>query len=139
MDKFRLCNTSVIILTPPPLHTHIHSIVKLCRKGVSQTKREVFFKKMCFEIFLERGGRWRIADVCRKRVSHFSGLKVERSVSSRFKVSFGDCEVFHCWTEVFESAGRCEAVLKGTEKIILWHTTQSIVNTTKPKQSISTS
>ena len=51
---FTLYRTSVIILTPPPLHTHIHSAVKLCRKGVSQTKREVFLKKM-FQIFLERG------------------------------------------------------------------------------------
>ena len=38
MYKFTLYRTSVIVLTPPPLHTHIHSIVKLCRKGVSQTK-----------------------------------------------------------------------------------------------------
>ena len=34
MYKFALYRTSVIILTPPPLHTHIHSIVRLCRKGV---------------------------------------------------------------------------------------------------------
>ena len=45
---------------------------------------------MCFQIVLERGERWRAADVCRKRVSNFSCLKVERSVSSRFEVSFGD-------------------------------------------------
>ena len=68
MYKFALHRTSVIILTPPPLHTHSHSIVKLCRKGVSQTKREAFFKKMCFQFFLERGERWRDADVCRKGV-----------------------------------------------------------------------
>ena len=55
--KFTLYRTSVIILTLPPLYTHIHSIVKLCGKGVSQTKREAFFKKMCFQIFLERGER----------------------------------------------------------------------------------
>ena len=52
MYKFTLYMTSIIILTPPPLHTNIHSIVKLCRRGVSQTKREAFFKKMCFQIFL---------------------------------------------------------------------------------------
>ena len=50
----------------------------------------MFKKKMCFEIFLERGERWRVADSCRKRVQDFSCLKVERSVSSRFKVSLGD-------------------------------------------------
>ena len=94
MYKFTLYRTSVIILTPPPLHPHIHSIVKLCSKGVSQTKREAFFKKMCFQIFLERGERWRAADVCRKRVPDFSCLKVERSVSSRFEVSFGDSQQF---------------------------------------------
>ena len=57
MYKFTLYGTSVIILSPPPLHPHIHSIVKLSRKGASQTKREAFFKKMCFQIFLERGER----------------------------------------------------------------------------------
>ena len=74
-------------------HPHIHSTVKLCRKGVSQTNRESFsfsFLKMRFHIFLKRGERWRAADVCRKRVPDFSRLKVERSVSSRFEVSFGD-------------------------------------------------
>ena len=86
MYIFTLYRTSVIILTPPPLHPHIHSVVKLCRKGVSQTKREAFFKKMCFQNFLERGERWRAADVCRKRVPDFSCLKMERSVSSRFEV-----------------------------------------------------
>ena len=94
MYIFTLYRISVIILTPPPLHTHIHSIVKLCRKGVLQTKREAFFKKMCFQIFLERGERWRAVDVCRKRVPDFSRLKVERSVSIRFKVSFGDFQQF---------------------------------------------
>ena len=49
---------------------------------------------MCFQIFLERGGRWRAADVSRKRVPDFSCLKVERSVSSRFDVSFGDFQQF---------------------------------------------
>ena len=71
---------------------------------------------MCFQIFLERGERWRAADVCRKRVPDFSCLKMERSVSSRFEVSFGDFQVFRCWTEEFERVGRCEAVLKGTEE-----------------------
>ena len=94
MYKFTLHRTSVIILTPPPLHTHIHSIVKLRRKCVSQTKREAFFKKMCFQIFLDRGERWRAADVCRKRVPDFSCLKVERSVSSRSEVSLGDFQQF---------------------------------------------
>ena len=55
-------------------------------------------------------------DVCRKRVPDFSCLKVERSVSSRFEVTFRDFQVFHCWTEEFERVGRCEAVLKGTEE-----------------------
>ena len=68
---------------------------------------------MCFQVFLERGERWRAADVCRKRVPDFSCLKVERSVSSRFEVK---CGVFHCWTEEFERVGRCEAVLRGTEE-----------------------
>ena len=90
MYVFTLHRTSVIILTPPPLHPHIHSTVKLCRKGVSQTKREAFFEKMRFQIFLERGERWRSADVCSKRVLDFSCLKAEISVSSRFEVSFGD-------------------------------------------------
>ena len=49
---------------------------------------------MCFQIFLERGERRRAADVCRKRVPDFSCLKVERSVSSRFEVSFGDFQQF---------------------------------------------
>ena len=31
---------------------------------------------------------------CRKRVPDFSCLKVERSVSSRFEVSFGDFQQF---------------------------------------------
>ena len=42
---------------------------------------------------------------------------MERSVSSRFEVSFGEFQqFFHCWTEEFERVGRCEAVLKGTEE-----------------------
>ena len=49
---------------------------------------------MCFQISLERGERWRAADVCRKRVPDFSCLKGERSVSSRFEVSFGDFQQF---------------------------------------------
>ena len=49
---------------------------------------------MCFQIFLERRERWRAADVCRKRVPDFSCLKLERSVSSRFEVSFGDFQQF---------------------------------------------
>ena len=49
---------------------------------------------MCLQIFLERGESWRAADVCRKRVSDFSCLKVERSVSSRFEVSLGDFQQF---------------------------------------------
>ena len=49
---------------------------------------------MCFQICLERGERWRAADVCRKRVPDFSCLKVERSVSSRFEVSFADFQQF---------------------------------------------
>ena len=80
------------MLTPPPLHPH--SIVKLCRKGALQTKREVFFENMCFQTFLERGERWRAADICRKRVLDFSCLKVERSVSSNFEVSFGNYQQF---------------------------------------------
>ena len=83
---YLLYRTSVIILTPLPLHPHIHSTVKLSRKGVLQTKRAAFFKKMCFQIFLERGERWRAADICRKRVPDFSCLKVEKSASSRFEV-----------------------------------------------------
>ena len=73
---------------------HTSTRAKLCRKGGLQTKREAFFKKMCFQIFLQRGERWRAADVCRKRVPDFSCLKVERSVSSRFGVSFGDFQQF---------------------------------------------
>ena len=64
------------------------------QKSVSQTKREAFFKKMCFQIFLQRGERWRAADVCRKRVPDFSCLKVDRSVTSKFEVSFGDFQQF---------------------------------------------
>ena len=94
MYVFTSYMTSVIKLTPPPLHTHIHSTVKLCKKGVLQTKREAFFEKMCFQIVLEKGERWRAADVCRKRVPDFSCLKVERFVSSRFYVSFGDFQQF---------------------------------------------
>ena len=33
-------------------------------------------------------------DVCRKRVLDFSCLKVERTVFSRFEVSFGDFQQF---------------------------------------------
>ena len=72
---------------------------------------------MCFQIFLERGERWRAADVCRKRVPDFSCLKVEKSVSSRFEVSLGDFQQF--FTAGPKSSrglvARCEAVLKGTE------------------------
>ena len=57
-----------------------------------QTKREAFFKKRCFQILLQRGEGWRAVDVCRKRVPDFSCVKVERSVSSRYEVSFGDFE-----------------------------------------------
>ena len=56
--------------------------------------REKRSLKRCFQIFLERGERWGAADVCRKRVSDFSCLKVERFVSSRFEVSFGDFQQF---------------------------------------------
>ena len=94
MYIFTLYRTSVIILTPPLLHTHIRSTVKLCRKGVLQTKREGFFEKFYFQIFLQRGERWRAVDVCRKRVLDFSCLKVERTVFSRFEVSFGDFQQF---------------------------------------------
>ena len=73
MYIFTLYRTSVIILTPLLLHPHIHSTVKLCRKGVLQTKREAFFEKMYFQIFLERGERWKAADVCRKRVPDDAG------------------------------------------------------------------
>ena len=57
-------------------------------------QREAFVKKMCFQIVLERGERCRAADSCRKRVPDFSCLKVERSVSSRFDISFGDFQQF---------------------------------------------
>ena len=80
-----------------------------------QTK--TFFEKRCFQILLQRGEGWRAADVCRKRVPDFSCLKVERSVSIRFEVSFGDFEKKNrCWTEEFERVDRCKAVLKGTEE-----------------------
>ena len=49
---------------------------------------------MRFKFFLKRGERWRAANVCRKRVPDFSCLKVERSVSSRSDVSFGDFQQF---------------------------------------------
>ena len=84
----------MVILTLPPLHPHIYSVAKLCRKGALQTEREVFFKKMWFQIFLEGGGRWRVADGCRKRVPDFSCLKLERSISSKFKVSFRGFKLF---------------------------------------------
>ena len=45
-------------------------------------------------MFLERGERWRAADVCRKRVPDFSCLIMERSVFSRLDVSFGDFQQF---------------------------------------------
>ena len=90
MYIFTLYRTSVIILPPLLLHTHIHSIVKLCRKGVLQTKREAFFEKTFFRFFF----RWIAADVCRKRVPEFSCLKVERSISSGFEVSFEDFQQF---------------------------------------------
>ena len=54
----------------------------------------MFFKKMSLQIFLEGRERWRAADICRKRVPDFSCLKVERSVSSRSEVSFGDFQQF---------------------------------------------
>ena len=47
MYVFTLYRTSVIILTPFPLHPHIHSVVKLCRKGVLQTKREAGSYRCC--------------------------------------------------------------------------------------------
>ena len=61
MYRFTLYRTSVIILTPSPRHPHIHSTVKLCRKGVLQTKREAFFEKIVFRFFLkeERTGELR--------------------------------------------------------------------------------
>ena len=49
---------------------------------------------MGFQIVLERGEICRVADSCRKRVPDFSCLKLERSVSSRFEVSFGDFQQF---------------------------------------------
>ena len=45
---------------------------------------------MRIEIGFERGERWRVADFCGKRFPNCTCLKLERSVSSRFKVSFGD-------------------------------------------------
>ena len=62
----------------------IHSTVKLCRKGILQTKREAFFKKMCFQIFSERGERWRAADVCRKRTLN-TPIKRKSSSSNGMK------------------------------------------------------
>ena len=53
---FTLYRTSVIILTPPALHTEFHSIVQLCMKGVLQTNREAFFEKDVFRFFLKE---WR--------------------------------------------------------------------------------
>ena len=108
MYIFTLYRTLVIILTPLLLHTHIHSTVKLCRKGVLQAKREAFFKKMGFQIFLEREERWRAADICKKRVPDFSCLKVEKAFFSRFKLSFGEVQ----------RVGWYEAVLKGMEEEI---------------------
>ena len=63
MYIFTLYRTPVIILTPPLLHTHIHSTVKLYRKGALQTKREAFFKNMFSDFFLkvERDGELRAA------------------------------------------------------------------------------
>ena len=83
------------------------------RRFSNQEKRSL---KRCFQIFLERGEIWRVADFCRKRVPNLSCLKVERFVSSRFEVSLGDLTVFRCWTEEFERVGRCDSVLKGTEE-----------------------
>ena len=81
MYRFTLYRTSVIILTTPPLHPHIHSIVKLCRKGVSQTKREAFFKKMYFQIFLERGERWRAIAI----------VKAKQSVRTQYMLNICTC------------------------------------------------
>ena len=42
------------------------------RKGVLQAKREAFFKKMCFQIFLEKGERWRAADLLKLTVNRYN-------------------------------------------------------------------
>ena len=108
MYIFTLYRIPVIILTPLLPHPHIHSTVKLSRKGVLQTKREAFFKKMCFQILLEREERWRAADVCRNRVPDFSSLKVERSVSSSFDVSFGTFNTLERVSEARRRSGGTE-------------------------------
>ena len=83
MYIFTLYRMSVIILTPLPLHTHIHSIVRLCRKA----KRKVFFRDL-FSGFSWKRREMKNCGLCRKRVPDFSRLKVERPVSSWFEVSF---------------------------------------------------
>ena len=64
---------------------------------------------MCFQIFLEKGERWRAADVCRKRVPDFSSLKVERSVSSSFDVSFGTFNTLERVSEARRRSGGTES------------------------------
>ena len=78
------------IKTTSSTSTHPLNNQTCAEKLFLQIKREAFLKMMCFQMFLERGERRRVADVCKKRVPDFSCLKVERSVSSRFKVNFGD-------------------------------------------------
>ena len=72
----------------------VHLIINLSilvEKVFYKPTQKRSLKRCVFRFFLKEE---RVADGCRKRVPHFSCLKVERSVSSRFKVSFGDCEQF---------------------------------------------
>ena len=86
---------------------HIHSVLKLCRKDALQTKRVQSI--LDFRFFLKEE---RQLQTCRKnlRVPDLSCLILERSVSSRFKVTFGD-NSFEGWYN-----GRCEVVLKSREE-----------------------
>ena len=91
MYKFTLYRTSVIILTPPPLHPHSHSI--LAEKVFYKPREKRSLKRCVFRFFLkeERDGELRTFV---GRVPDFSCLKVEISVSSRFEVSLGDFQQF---------------------------------------------
>ena len=113
MYKFTLYRTSVIILTPPPLHPYIHLIVKLCRKGVLQTKREVFFENMFFRFFLWDG---ELRTFVGREFQILAAWKWKDLFPADLRLVLGTFNIFHCWTEEFERVGRCEAVLKSTEE-----------------------
>ena len=117
MHIYTVQDISNHINTTSSTSTHILNSQTVQKRCLTNQERSVLWKVFFFffQIYINRGERWRVADGCRKSVPDFSCLKVERSVSSRCKASFGDFQqFFYCWTEESEKVGRCEAVLKGT-------------------------